>query len=206
MVSLLLAGCGDANWNSPYSEAENSENIYYSSFSNRPKHLDPAQSYSSNEIVFTGQIYEPPLQYHFLKRPYSLIPLSATEVPRPYFEDKNGKRLAGNVSRDKIVFSVYEIQIQPGIRYQPHPAFAKDASGKPLYLDLNPEDLVDRNALSDFSETSTRELVAADYVYQIKRLAHPKLHSPIFGLMTEYIVGLKEYSKTLRDVVKKKEA
>ena len=205
LVSLLLAGCGDANWNSPYRSAENSENIYYSSFSNRPKHLDPAQSYSSNEIVFTGQIYEPPLQYHFLKRPYELIPLAATEVPRPYFEDKNGKRLADNVPRDKIVYSVYEIHIQPGIQYQPHPAFAKDASGKPLYLDLNPEDLVDRNALSDFSETGTRELIAADYVYEIKRLAHPKLHSPIFGLMTEYIVGLKEYSKTLREVVKQRE-
>jgi ABC-type transport system substrate-binding protein len=205
LVSLLLAGCGDANWNSPYSEAENSENIYYSSFSSRPKHLDPAQSYSSNEIVFTGQIYEPPLQYHFLKRPYTLVPLSATEVPQPYFEDKNGNRLANGVSRDQIAYSVYEIHIQPGIQYQPHPAFAKDANGKPLYLDLSPEDLVDRNELSDFSETATRELVAADYVYQIKRLAHPKLHSPIFGLMTEYIVGLKEYSKTLRDVVKKRE-
>ncbi len=206
LVSLLLAGCGDANWNSPYSEAENSENIYYSSFSSRPKHLDPAQSYSSNEIVFTGQIYEPPLQYHFLKRPYTLVPLSATEVPQPYFEDKNGNRLANGVSRDQIAYSVYEIHIQPGIQYQPHPAFAKDASGKSLYLDLSPEDLVDRNELSDFSETGTRELVAADYVYEIKRLAHPKLHSPIFGLMTEYIVGLKEYSRTLREVVKQQEA
>ena len=205
LVSLLLAGCDDANWNSPYQSAEKSENIYYSSFSQRPKHLDPAQSYSSNEIVFTGQIYEPPLQYHFLKRPYSLIPLSATEVPRPYFEDKNGKRLADNVSRDKIVYSVYEIHIQPGIQYQPHPAFAKNDSGDPLYLNLSQDDLADRNALSDFSETGTRELVAADYVYEIKRLAHPKLHSPIFGLMTEYIVGLKEYSKILREVVKQRE-
>jgi hypothetical protein len=25
--------------------------------------------------------------------------------------------------------------------------------------------------------------VADDYIYQIKRLAHPRLHSPIFGLM-----------------------
>jgi oligopeptide transport system substrate-binding protein len=29
----------------------------------------------------------------------------------------------------------------------------------------------------------TRELIAEDYVYAIKRLAHPRLHSPIFGLM-----------------------
>ncbi len=38
-------------------------------------------------------------------------------------------------------------------------------------------------------------------MYQIKRLAHPHLHSPIFGLMAEYIVGLRAYSKQLRTVV-----
>jgi oligopeptide transport system substrate-binding protein len=45
--------------------------------------------------------------------------------------------------------------------------------------------------LADFRETGTRELHADDFAYQIKRLAHPRLHSPIFGLMSEYIVGLK---------------
>ena len=48
--------------------------------------------------------------------------------------------------------------------------------------------------LRDFKQTGTRELIADDYVYQIKRLAHPRLHSPIFGLMSEYIVGLKDYA------------
>ncbi|MCZ7655358.1 MAG: ABC transporter substrate-binding protein [Rhodocyclaceae bacterium] len=32
----------------------------------------------------------------------------------------------------------------------------------------------------------------------MKRLAHPRLHSPIFGLMSEYIVGLKEFAATLK--------
>ncbi|HEB80277.1 MAG TPA: peptide ABC transporter substrate-binding protein, partial [Chromatiales bacterium] len=45
--------------------------------------------------------------------------------------------------------------------------------------------------LADFPHTGTRELVAADFVYEIKRLADPRLHSPIFGLMSGYIVGLK---------------
>jgi ABC-type transport system substrate-binding protein len=40
--------------------------------------------------------------------------------------------------------------------------------------------------------------VAEDYVYQIKRLAHPRLHSPILGLMSDYIVGLGDYAKTLQ--------
>ncbi|HSH30907.1 MAG TPA: hypothetical protein VK971_13455, partial [Thiohalobacter sp.] len=61
---LLLAGCGDQPWNSPYPASDQDANIHYSSFEERPKHLDPARSYSSNEVVFLGQIYEPPLQYH----------------------------------------------------------------------------------------------------------------------------------------------
>src|SRR6185436_125127 len=35
-------------------------------------------------------------------------------------------------------------------------------------------------------------------IYQIKRLAHPRLHSPIYGLMEEYIVGLKEFSAQVK--------
>lgn len=75
---LALAACDGQPWNRPYSAADAARNIYYASFSERPNHLDPAQSYSSNEVLFTGQIYEPPLQYHYLKRPYELIPLTAT--------------------------------------------------------------------------------------------------------------------------------
>ena len=29
-----------------------------------------------------GQIYEPPLQYNYLKRPYELEPLTLTQMPR----------------------------------------------------------------------------------------------------------------------------
>lgn len=206
LSSVVLTGCGGDSWNNPYPEAERQQNIYYSAFSLRPKHLDPAQSYSSNEIVFTGQIYEPPLQYHYLKRPYTLTTLTAAEIPQPYFEDRQGRRLPPGAAQEDIAYSVYEIRIRPGIRYQPHPAFAKTADGQPRYLGLSPEELAQRNRLSDFSETGSRELVAADYVYEIKRLAHPKLHSPIFGLMSEYIVGLKEYSDTLREIVAARES
>ena len=54
------------------------------------------------------------------------------------------------------------------------------------------------SGLSDFAETDSRELTAEDYVYNIKRLAHPQLHSPIFGLMGEYIVGLGDFAQTLK--------
>src|SRR4030066_1834715 len=88
----LMAGCSDS-WNNPYPSSETHANVLYSAFSERPKHLDPARSYSSNEVEFTGQIYEPPLQYHFLKRPYTLAPLTAEAVPRPRYFDAAGKAL-----------------------------------------------------------------------------------------------------------------
>ncbi len=34
--------------------------VLYQSFSERPKHLDPATAYSENEYAFIAQIYEPP--------------------------------------------------------------------------------------------------------------------------------------------------
>ena len=198
ILALLAAACTNQPWNRPYPAAEARENILFASFQERPNHLDPAQSYSANEITFTGQIYEPPLQYHYLKRPYELIPLTATAVPQPYYLDAQGKRLPDNAADEAIAYSVYDIHIRPGIHYQPHPAFARDKNGAYRYQALSAPELDGIDTLGDFGETGTRELVAGDYVYQIKRLANPRLHSPILGLMSDYIVGLRDYAKTLQ--------
>ena len=198
LLCYTLAGCDGRAWNNPYPAEDDHSNILYSSFDQRPKHLDPAQSYVENEFALIAQIYEPPLQYDYLKRPYTLIPLAASAVPQAVYLDKTGKPLPENAAVGDIAYSVYDITIRPGIRYQPHPAFARNADGRPRYLDLTPHELDAVSRLQDFTESGTRELVAQDYVYQIKRLAHPKLESPIFGLMSEYIVGLKAYAETLR--------
>jgi oligopeptide transport system substrate-binding protein len=177
MLFLLLAGCGEV-WNDPYPAAERSGNALYAAFVNRPKHLDPVQSYTTDESQFTRQILEPPLQYHYLKRPYELITATAAEMPK-------AKEIDGGK------FTVYEIRIRPGIRYQPHPAFVPENQA------LRPEKISGLRTPYELP-LGTRELVAADYVYQIKRLAHPRLHSPIFGLMAEYIVGLGAYAEALK--------
>ncbi|MCY4641162.1 MAG: ABC transporter substrate-binding protein [Gammaproteobacteria bacterium] len=188
----MLSACGSKTWNNPYPDAEGTSNVVYSSFSERPKHLDPVSSYSSNEYQFIAQIYEPPLQYHYLMRPYTLIPLTAEHLPQVRYLDQSGEPVPrGQVQ--EIAYSEYIVSIRPGIRYQPHPAFAADDSGHPRYLDLEKEDLEDVYVLSDFPHTGTRELTAADYVYQIKRIASPFLHSPIAGVMREYIVGFDAF-------------
>ncbi|MGB5734761.1 MAG: peptide ABC transporter substrate-binding protein, partial [Thiohalocapsa sp.] len=194
---FLLAGCGEPPWNNPYPQDQAGENVLYGAFTERPKHLDPVRSYSSNEYAFIAQIYEPPLQYHFLKRPYTLVPLTAESVPVPRYLDVEGNPLPADADPNAIAVSEYLIRIQPGILYQPHPAFAVDADGTYLYQTLGRERAAALNTLADLPEAATRELTADDYVYQVKRLAAPWLHSPIAGLMGKHIVGFEALAERL---------
>ena len=202
-LSLFCISC-DSVWNNPYPRQESNQLVYYDSFSERPKHLDPVSSYSSNEYVFLGQIYEPPLQYHFLKRPYELVPLTAAHLPVAIYLDKNEQLLSEDSKPEDIDTVRYTISIKPGILFQPHPAFAKDKNNNYFYHNLDITDLKNVNTLADFDKTGTRELLASDYIYQIKRMAHPRIHSPIVGLMEKYILGLDEFSVTLKNIFKTK--
>jgi oligopeptide transport system substrate-binding protein len=195
LLIATIAGCSQP-WNDPYPAADADSNILYAAFTDRPKHLDPAQSYTEDEITFTAQIYEPPLQYHYLKRPYQLIPGTVQEVPQPRFVDSQGQALPADAPSDMIAESIYELRLMPGIRYQPHPAFALDAEGRPRYLGIDVA--AGRQKIVDFPQTGSRELTAEDYIYQIKRLALPRIHSPIFGMMADKIVGLQELGEALQ--------
>ncbi len=196
---IFLAGCGQA-WNDPYPASDAGRNILYTAFTDRPKHLDPAQSYTEDEITFTAQIYEPALQYHYLKRPYQLISSTVEQVPQARYFDAQGRELAADAPAELIAESLYELKLKKGIRFQPHPAFAMNRYGQPEYLGKNIAD--GRQKIADFPQAGTRELVADDYIYQLKRLAHPRLHSPIFGMMADKIVGLKALGEDLGKAAK----
>ncbi len=198
LAALAVQGCGEI-WNNPYAAAGPQDNTLYTSFSERPKHLDPAKSYTEDEAAFNAQIYEPPFQYHYFKRPYELATGTALALPKPRYLDAAGKVLPDDAAASSIRSSVYEIRIRPDIRYQPHPAFV--AANR----ELSREAIARNFSMADFGATGSRLLSADDYVYQIKRLAHPRVSSPIFGHMADYIVGLKEYGETLKGVQKKLE-
>ena len=200
LILLVLWGTGCIP-NNPYPPSEQTQEIYYSTFSEEPKHLDPAVSYSSGEYRFIQQIYEPPLQYHYLKRPYQLIPLTAASVPKPRYYDPEGNSLPADVPPAQVAKTVYEIRIRPGIQYQPHPCFAKDEEGRFRYHTLTTDDAKGVYEVSDFAETGSRELIAADYVHQIKRMADPRVGCPILSLLDSYILGMDEYAKALRDAL-----
>ena len=201
LTMLLLAACDGGLWNNPYPARDAGRSILYTAFTERPKHLDPAEAYSENEYAFLANIYAPPLQYHYLKRPYQLVPLAASAMPEVIYQDGQHRPLPANAP--EIAYSVYEIHIKPGMHYQPHPAFAKDEQGRPEYDHLAPGQLQGMHAPNDFLHSGTRVVTAYDYAYQIRRLANPLLHAPIFGVMSEYILGFKEYGEALQDELKK---
>jgi oligopeptide transport system substrate-binding protein len=185
--------------NSPYPDDISEQAILYESFSERPKHLDPAVAYNATEYSFIAQIYEPPFQYHYLKRPYQVVPLTAARMPEIIYLNQKGEKLPSGVKDSDIAFTDYVIEIQPEIRFQPHPALAKNAQGAYEYHQLDQAQVDAVTSLTDFKAAGSRELIAEDYVYQIKRLAHPKIQSPIAEIMKNYIVGFDDFSKQVKD-------
>src|SRR6185437_9060821 len=199
----LLAGLSDCSRgnaiNSPYPAGSLAGNTLFTAFVGRsPKYLDPASSYSTDETPYTYNIYETLYGYHYLKRPYTLVPRAAASIDPPQYRDAQGHALPADAPGDQIAESDYIIRIRPGIRYQPHPALARRADGSYVYDPVPAEVLAHAYAITDFRQTGTRELTAQDYVYGFRRLASPRVVSPIYALMAQYVVGLKEYGDALR--------
>ena len=196
-ATMLLAGCGEVS-NNPHPPGSESSDTMFLPFSQRsPKYLDPASSYSNDETPYTYQVYEPPYGYHYLKRPYQLVGRAAQDIARARYLDKQGLELPDDAAGDRIAETVFDIRLRPGILYAPHPALAKDAQGAYRYHALSAQDVADKHQITDFKLTGTRELVADDYVYAIRRLATPRVKSPSFSTMADYIVGLKDYGERI---------
>jgi ABC-type transport system substrate-binding protein len=78
-VALVAAGCT----NNPYPDADSGEKVLYAAFSEPPKTLDPQVSYTTVDHAITGPVYDKLFEYHYLERPYRLIPGLALEIPEP---------------------------------------------------------------------------------------------------------------------------
>ena len=109
---LAAAGCG----NSPYPDADDSLKVRYGALPEPPKTLDPAVSYSTLEHAINANVHDTLLEYHYLKRPYELIPGLAEAVPEP--RELPGGRVA------------YRFRLRPELLFAEDPAFAlSDSSG-----------------------------------------------------------------------------
>jgi oligopeptide transport system substrate-binding protein len=193
LVFFLLWPLGSwAQWNDPHTQSP-AENIRHSSFTEQPKTLDPAISYSSNEYQMIAQIYEPLLQYDYYERPAKLVNLTADGEFKIHYIDAKGHEMSAEQALKKpktVAYSLYDIRIKSGIRYALHPAFAADDQGQLVYQTMDPTELAAAESVYDFKHQATRELTAYDYAYQIKRLASPRVNSKIYALMKDHIVGL----------------
>lgn len=108
-LALLALACS----NNPYPDADDALRVFYTPYSEPPKTLDPQVAYATVDHDVLSNVYETLLEYHYLRRPYQLIPALVTEVPEP-------RRLAdGGVA--------YAFRLRPGIAYGPDPAFALGA-------------------------------------------------------------------------------
>jgi ABC-type transport system substrate-binding protein len=190
--------------NNPNPRGAEKTNTIFMAFNERsPRYLDPTASYSNNETPITYQVYEPLYGYHYLKRPYTLIPKTAEDVVAPRYVDRNGQTLPADAPADAVHESIHDIRIKPGILYAPHPAFAKDEAGRYRYHALSRADTKDKRSPWDFEHRGTRELVADDYVYALKRHATTRIETPISAVFSDYVVGLKEYIALIKEEDKK---
>jgi oligopeptide transport system substrate-binding protein len=111
-VALLVSGCT----NDPYPSSDRGKRIVYSAFSEAPKTLDPAVAYTTAEHIVTGNVYDTLLEYHYLKRPYTLIPALAEAVPKAETLP-NGHQS-------------YRFRLRPGILFHDDPCFAPSQEGR----------------------------------------------------------------------------
>jgi len=154
-LALALAGCS----NNPYPASDRAQKILYSSFSEAPKTLDPAVAYTTASHIITGNVYDTLLEYHFLKRPYELMPGLAERVPEaePHAD--------GRVS--------YLFKIRDGILFHPDPCFQLSQG-----------------------EGRSRKVTAADFAFELARLADPAVNSPLAGSFGQ-VLGFVEFAETL---------
>jgi oligopeptide transport system substrate-binding protein len=102
--------------NNPYPDADRDAKVLYSSFTEAPKTLDPAVAYTTAEHVVTANVFDTLLEYHYLKRPYELIPGLAVDIP---------KAEPGPDGKQRFRFT-----LRGGVLFHADPCFALSQSGR----------------------------------------------------------------------------
>ncbi len=97
----IVSGCRDSS-----SQQEPNEMVLYHALPMRLTGLDPGDQRNFAALTIKSQIFEPLYQYHFLKRPYQLVPLLAEDMPA--------------ISEDKLT---YTIKLKKGVYYQDDECF-----------------------------------------------------------------------------------
>lgn len=108
LVLPILAGSGCTN-------KRELGNVLRSAVRDKYKSLDPIHGRDHYSNILIRRAYEGLLQYHYLKRPYEVVPLLAESMPA--------------VSKDGLT---YTFKIRQGVRFQDDKAFKPDRKGREL--------------------------------------------------------------------------
>ncbi len=95
--------------NNPYPSGDDGAKVIYSQFDEAPKTLDPQVAYATSDHVIASKVYDTLLEYHYLKRPYELIPALAGSVPQPEPQADGTVR--------------YRFELRPDLWFQTDPCF-----------------------------------------------------------------------------------
>ena len=194
---LFLVGCEQQQlWNSPYNKTDLKKNIYFSAFASQPKTLDHAKSYTVDSNLFLSQIVEPPLQYDYFNMPYKIIPSAASSLPKITKLDTKFNM----TNKHDAAYTLYDIYLRHDMYYAPHPAFVMH-NHEMLYYPYKQSTIP--NSIFQFKSLATKNATAKDFVYQIKRLASPKVNSPIYTVMAKHIDGMLEFNQAVSAWLKK---
>jgi ABC-type transport system substrate-binding protein len=111
-----LVGTLAACTNNPYPGADAARKVLYEPFSDPPRTLDPQVAYTTSASAVIGNICDTLLEYHYLARPFTLIPGLAMTVPAA--EHRPGGQVA------------YRFELRPDLLYQDDPCFRRDAGAE----------------------------------------------------------------------------
>lgn len=203
LLTLLLYGllmlCSNNPW--PENFTDDTETLFIPEVTEW-KTLDPLNAGYVHEATLNSQFLESFFTYHYLKRPYELIPALAEEIPQLIYYDADGKKIEeDDPPHDKVKRMEITIRIKKGVKYQPHPAFARNASGDLLYHDLTPNDVRHISTPNDFEVKGTQEVTAQDFAIQARRLCDIRYSTVHYSTFTNYILGMKSCSDQISEYI-----
>jgi len=176
IVALLIVNLFSSCDNNPYSFPKD-KNILFSSISEDPKTLDPAEVGDSLSHHIAGQIHAVPFQYKYLKRPLELEPGLSEDLGK--WGKHPGIGPLGEAKYELKGKNTFTIKFKKGINFQNDICFD-----------------------SEKNDSLTREIIAKDYAYSIKRQADPNSKAKGTFLIRGLLYGLEEFSEKIRKETK----
>ena len=162
--------------NNPYPESEHRGDMIYLTLSDDPRTLDPSRCYLVTDGQVVSAIYESFFQYHYLKRdPFVLQLALGAEMPKR----EPYTYTATEKGKPKTIHGErWTFRIKKGLHFQDDPCFP---GGK------------------------GREIVAADFIHSLKRMADPDVLCPVLSYFADKVIGLQEFADKQQERTKNKQ-